>query len=57
MANYAVNDYVTPEGTVASVMAALETQLETLDSTNDPVVLIDVFQLPNGLFVGVLITS
>jgi len=57
MANYAVNDWVSTEGTVANVMAQLETKLETLDSTNDPVVLIDIVQLPNGLFVAVLITS
>ena len=35
MAAWAVNDFVTDEGTVISVMAALETQIETLDETND----------------------
>jgi hypothetical protein len=57
MANWAVNDYVTPEGSLPAVVAALETQLETLDSTNDPIQYIDVILQPNGTYVGVLVTS
>lgn len=57
MTNYAINKFTTDESDLATVVADLETQLETLDSTNDPVVYIDVVVLPNGFIQGVLITS
>lgn len=54
MANYTVTDYVTTEDSVVQVMAAFETQLETLDSTNNPIRYIDIEPLPNGKFLGVI---
>ena len=54
MANYTVTDFLTAEDSVVVVMAALETKLETLDITTNPVKLIKIEPLPNGKFVGVL---
>ena len=55
MAAYAVVDYVTSEATVATVLAEMETKLETLDSTTNPIRLIDVRELKNGLYQGWII--
>ena len=55
MAAYAVVDYVTATDTLISVMATMETKLETLDSTNNTIRHIDVHQMPGGGFVGIII--
>jgi hypothetical protein len=55
MANYAVNDFVTPVGNLESVMAALETQIETID-TGKAIQLLQVLQMSDGAFQGALIT-
>ncbi len=54
MANYTVTDYTTAENTVIAVMALMETKLETLDSTTNPIRLIKIEPLPNGKFIGVI---
>tara|TARA_Y100000310_G_C20127355_1_gene554242 strand:+ start:200 stop:373 length:174 start_codon:yes stop_codon:yes gene_type:complete len=54
MANYTVTDFLTSEDTVVQVLAAMETQLETLDSTTNPIRLIKIEPLPDGTFVGVI---
>ncbi len=55
MANYAVNDFVTPVGILESVMAALETQIETID-TGKAIQLLQVLQMSGGASQGALIT-
>ena len=55
MAAYAVIDYVTaPQGTIVECTALLETKLETLDSTTNPIRLIGIEKI-GSLFVGYLI--
>tara|TARA_Y100000310_G_C20350556_1_gene654139 strand:- start:434 stop:607 length:174 start_codon:yes stop_codon:yes gene_type:complete len=54
MANYTVTDFLTVEDSVIAVMAAFEVQLETLDSTTNPIRYIDIEPLPNGKFQGVI---
>ena len=54
MALYAVTDYVSTEGTITAVLAALETKLETIVDSKT-VRLIKTFELPNKQFVGVLL--
>ena len=53
MANYAVNDFVTPVGNLESVMAALEIQIETID-TGKAIQLLQVLQMSDGAFQGAL---
>jgi hypothetical protein len=55
MAAYAVVDYATPIGSLLEVIATMETKLETLDSTNNTIRLMDVKQLAGDSFVGVII--
>lgn len=55
MANYAVVDFKTDEGPIASVLAAMEVKLETLDTTTNPIRLIQVLSVNNDVFVGVII--
>jgi hypothetical protein len=55
MAAYAVVDFSTNEGTYQDALAELETQLETLDSTTNPIRLMDVIRLRTGKYVGLLI--
>lgn len=55
MANYAVVDFKTDEGPLAAVLAEMETKLETLDSTTNPLRLITVVPVNNDVFVGVII--
>lgn len=55
MASYAVVDYKTDEGPMASVLAAIETKLETLDTTTNPIRLIQVLSVNNDVYVGVII--
>ena len=55
MANFAVITFKTDEGPLASVLAALETKLETLDSTTNALRLITVLEVNNDVFVGVII--
>ena len=58
MAAYSIARYTTEDHSPITVAANLETQLETLDSTNDPVVLCSiVFNARSGKFVGILLTS
>ena len=42
MAAYTVVDFHTPVGSLIEVTAAMETELETLDSTNNTIYHIDV---------------
>ena len=57
MANYTVVDWESSVGTVKEVIAEMETKLETLDSTTNPIRYIDV--VPHGgggtLFKGIII--
>ena len=55
MAAYAVVDYSVEKPTVAEVIAAFETLLETLDSTTNPIRLIDIYPGRNGNWVGVIV--
>ena len=55
MANYTVVDYSTPVGTLLQVTAAMETKLETLDSTTNTIYFIDVKQTVGGAYVGVIL--
>lgn len=55
MANYAVVDYFTDAGSLRDVVAQIEVKLETLDSTTNPLRLIDVKQLAGDTFIGVII--
>ncbi len=55
MANYAVVDYFTDAGSLRNVVAQIEVKLETLDSTTNPLRLIDVKQLAGDTFIGVII--
>jgi len=55
MASYAVVTFKTDEGPMATVLAALETKLETLDSTTNPIRLIQALSVNNDVYVGVLI--
>ena len=58
MAAYAISKYSVEDYSAAAVLAALETQLETLDSTNDPVVLCNILHdTKTGKYIGVLLTS
>ena len=50
MAAYGVVDWVSVEGTLAVVAAAIEVKLETLDSTNNPIYISEIF--PIGRAVG-----
>jgi len=52
MANYTVTDYITSEDRVEVVMAEMETKLEALDSTTNPIRQIQIVALPNGKFIG-----
>tara|TARA_B100001094_G_C17408962_1_gene429221 strand:+ start:95 stop:268 length:174 start_codon:yes stop_codon:yes gene_type:complete len=45
MADYAVNDFTEKANSLAEVLALLETKLETLDSTNNPIHYVDVFHV------------
>jgi len=42
MANYSITAFKTGEGDIDFVSAALKTKLDTLDSTSNPVVLIEI---------------
>jgi hypothetical protein len=57
MANYAVVDWTYGPATAAEVAAALETKLETLDSTTNPIQLIDILPVARDrdLCIGILI--
>lgn len=58
MAAYAIATYTVEDKRASVVASALETQLETLDSTNDPVVLCSIVYNPSSkTFTGILLTS
>jgi hypothetical protein len=58
MAAYAIARYTTEDANPVTVAASLETALEALDSTNDPVVLCTVvYNAAAGKYVGILLTS
>ena len=58
MANYAIARYTTEDFDYAKVASNLETQLETLDSTTNPIVLSSLtFNPKSGKYVGVLLTG
>lgn len=54
MPNYTVTDYVSTSDTIEQCAAALETKLETLDSTNNPIKLVKIVRLPNNEYQAVL---
>ena len=54
MAAYVLTSYVTPEGALPTVVAALETKLETIE-TAKVVRFTKVIELPNRLFIGILV--
>ena len=56
MANYATNTYQI-SGSLENVLAAMKTKLNTLDSTNNPIVLVEVqpYKGSNSEWVGYLI--
>lgn len=45
MAAYAVVDWLSSEGSLADVAAEIETKLETLDSTSNPIYISQVFPI------------
>ena len=55
MAAYTVVDYLTDVGSLLEVMAAMETKMETLDSTTNTLHLIDVKQMAGDNFQGVIL--
>ena len=55
MANYAVVDFLTDQGQLVDVLAAIEVKLETLDSTTNVIRLLTVEQISNGVFIGALV--
>jgi hypothetical protein len=57
MAPYVGNKYTIDEGSPATILTAIETQLELQDSTNNPIVLIDIVEQPTGYYCGVLVTT
>ena len=58
MAAYAVDDFITIDDSAEVVAASLETQLETLDSTNNGIRLITIqYDSSANKFVGILITD
>ena len=58
MAAYAITRLVSEDFDVNVVAAALETYLETLDSTNNPIIMCNIFQHPRtGKYVGVILAD
>ena len=59
MANYAVVDWTSDPGTLAEVAAAMEVLLETIDSTTNTIVHIDIVPAGGGgsRYQGVIIYS
>ena len=55
MAAYKVADWSSSEDSYAVVLAEMEVQLETLDSTTNVLRLIELKALPDATFVGVMI--
>jgi len=58
MAAYAITKYITEDYDPTVVAANLETHIETLDSTNNPIVLCDiVYNAKTGKFVGIVLAD
>ena len=55
MAAYTIVDYHTPVASLIEVTAAMETKLETLDSTNNPLYHVDVQPTAGGAFIGIIL--
>lgn len=55
MAAYVITDYKTDPGDAASVLAAMETYIETKDSTNNPMVMVTVVQIGPNRFQGLIL--
>jgi len=56
VANYSVTTFTTEDADYDAVMSALETKLETLDDSTDPIGYLDVeFKEDSGKFVGMVI--
>jgi len=55
MAAYTVVDYATDVGTLGEVTAAMETKLETLDSTTNTLYYIDILPTPGSAYKGVIL--
>lgn len=54
MASYAVVDWASDVGTLLEVIAAIETKLETLDSTTNGIRLLEVHPT-GGAYVAILV--
>lgn len=54
MAAYTVVDWVSSVGTLAEVGAEIETKLETLDSTNNPIITYNVISIGNETFQALI---
>jgi len=58
MANWAVTSKVIENDDINALTAAVETYVETLDSTNDPVFSVNIGVQPqSGTYFAVIITS
>ncbi len=55
MAFYKTTDFLTAEDSVTVVMAALEAEIDTLDSTTEAIQQIKITPLPDGTFVGTIL--
>jgi hypothetical protein len=55
VAAFAVVDYATPVGSLLEVLAAVETKLETLDSTTNALRFIDVQRTGGDAYVGIIV--
>ena len=56
MANYTVDDFSFGPNTLAGVLAAMETKLETITNTN-PIYLLETKHLYGDVFMGTLIVE
>lgn len=54
MANFALTDWVSSKGQLETVMAAMEVQLETVDTTKT-VVVANIYQLSDNQFQAALL--
>ena len=54
MANYSTTTWQSAESNVIAVLALLETKLETLDSTSNPLYLIKIKMTSPGKYVAIM---
>ena len=55
MANYAVTDFVQTFDTAEQAAAYIETSVETLDSTNNPIVVCTIIMTADKRFTAILV--